>query len=150
MSWLEGMKEFQWSWDRTYERVWNLELLCNVSSPEKLNWERKTFEVTKAIKEVLCSVRITGSAPKPGVWISPTASSQQSSSLESSLLQELSHPAQVPGEHFLILPRTLWPPTCRATLSAWVTPRAFKKSLICANLLKGFKKPGQLILTFYL
>lgn len=81
-----------------------------MSSTEKLNQKREAalFEVTVVIKELLCSVGITGSVAKPReVWISPTASSQQCSSLESSLLQELSHPAQVPREHFLILPRTL-------------------------------------------
>lgn len=81
-----------------------------MSSTEKLNPEREAafFEVTEVIKELLCSVGITGSVPRPEeVWISPTTSSQQFSSLEPSLLQELSHPAQVPGAHFLILPRTL-------------------------------------------
>lgn len=93
-----------------------------MSSTEKLNREREAalFEVTVVIKELLCSVGITGSVPKPrGVWISPTASSQQCSSLEPSLLQELSHPAQSTQRTFPHPSQdTLWPPTHTAILNA--------------------------------
>lgn len=72
MSWLEEMKELQWrhkgnpwSWNRTYERVWNVAMIpsellvpCLTQKTESIERKAALFEVTKVIKELLCFVGI--------------------------------------------------------------------------------------------
>lgn len=163
-SWLEGMKELQWrhkgnqwSWDRTYEREWNVtiipsELLCNVSSTQKLNPEREVafLEVTEVIKELLCFVGIMEAFPnqKFGCLLQPI--SQQSPPLGSNLLQELSHPSQASREHFLILPRTLsaLPHTELHSMQEWLQV-LWRRMLFVLTYWKAFKKPRQLIFNLF-